>query len=416
MRNANPSHRIASLAALIIWSAWPGILPADPVYKEAITSGETVPQLLQRAIDLRNSGSYAEGLDVAHAALQKAEEEEDVVLGTEAHYEIAILHYYLEEYSEARAHLEIGLTLARQNSLLKQEGDLLSAQGVFEWKVGNLTLASRLLQEALAIQTRENDRISMASTSNNLGLIAYSLKNFEEAANHYRQALEWLGELDNARMRASLYSNLGEALIHLDRLGEAEKYLYLSLAIEESLNDPYSIAYTHFNLGELRAREGQADKAISRYEKALELQISIGNRWAASLTRLRMGEEFLRQSDTEAALGVLLPGYEAIKALNALSMLRDYTEVLSRTYAIRMEKGRSRYYEDLHAWFSRRLNESGTAEDGLTEPSRAQHSREARGEDASFAGTRLAIITILGVLIILLMVENMRLRKRMKAF
>ena len=390
-----------------------GLLAQDSVRTEAHADGEAqVRELLDTAEQSRLAGNYVEGLLLAERAITEAEALEDPALIVEAQYQTALLHHYMEHYDQARSHLEVGLAMARVHDLKALEADLLNAIGILEWKQGNLGPAGKILSEALAIWEHMGNGRNMANVSNNLGLIAYSRKEYRKAARHYRDGIEWMEPDASDRLRASLYSNLAEALIPLDELDEAEKYLDLSLKIEERENDPHNLAYTYFNFGELRVRQGKSAEAIRLFRKALDLQLSIENDWAVALTRLRIAEEYTRSGDTESALMELMPGYEALKKLNALSLLRDYSDLFARLYEKRGETGRARYYRDLNKWFSERMNADTGPDEAALEPSTTE---TASTKPSPFLSTvRAATLGLLGIMIIILFLENMRLRKLMQ--
>ena len=370
---------------------------------------------ISRVESLRNEARYDEALAIGLEALRKAEEIGNDPLITESMYQISLIYYFLESYEEAGTYMEIGLTHARLHKLESLEADLLNAQGVMQWKQGNLFEATAKLTAALEIKQRQNQWVSMASISNNLGIIAYSMQRYAEAVNHYRQGLEWLGDHENPRMRASLYSNLGESLVLLGMFETAETYLMQALEIEKEFNEPHSLAYTYFNLGELRSGQGNSREAIELYQKALEMQVRIGNEWSAALTRLRLSQEHLDNGRPEQAIADILPGYESVKRLNTLTLLRDYANQLSRIYASMGDEGLARYYKDLKEWFGARAEEKDTAE-GL------KLSRRAVNEsvpipvppepDLSFV--RIGTLSLLAVLILILVIENVRLRRQMK--
>lgn len=374
-----------------------------------------IMESISRVEALRNEAKYEEALSIALEVLRKAEESANDLLITESLYQISLIYYFLESYEEAGTYMEIGLTHARLHGLESLEADLLNAQGVMQWKQGNLFEATAKLTAALEIKQRQEQWVSMASISNNLGIIAHSMQRYAEAVNHYRQGLEWLSDHESPRMRASLYSNLGESLIPLGMFEAAETYLMQALEIEKEFNEPHSLAYTYFNLGELRSGQGNSDEAIELYHKALEMQMRIGNQWSTALTRLRLSKEHLDNGRPEKAIEEILPGYEAVKRLNTLTLLRDYADQLSKIHASMGDEGLARYYDELQEWFGARAEKKDETE-GRTLSQRASPQALALPvppePDLSFV--RIGTLSLLAVLILILVIENVRLRRMMK--
>lgn len=382
--------------------------------------GGTAPSVqirenLRKVEDLRKEAEYERGLSLAQESLREAENLGEDELITEALFQLSLIHYFQESFEEARVYMEIGLTHSRLHQLSTMEGDFLNAQGVLEWKQGNLFEATAKLKEALAIKERAGQSVSMASISNNIGIIFFSLKKYEEAIESYQKGLAYLGDHDNRRMLASLHSNIGESLIPLGRFDEAEGHLQKSLEIELKKGQPVNLAYTYFNLGELRSGQGRSGEAIELFNTALEIQERVGSNWAAALTRMKLSQEHLLLKDTDKAIDVLMQGYETVKELNALPLLRDYTEQFARVYAESGLPGKARYYAELHEWFGGRLDSVDLGTRMANDPDPVQIANNMPMPPApDFSMIRIATLGLLGVLILFLLVENVRLRKEMK--
>lgn len=375
---------------------------------------EWIATSLERVKEYRQSGEYEEGLPLAEEILKEAEGLGVPSLQAEAQYQLALLHHYRGSYEKARSHLELGLTLARANRLEDLQADCLNALGILEWKAGNLHPAARNLEEALEIWKRIGTSRNLANVHNNLGIIAYARKDFKAAVNHYRTGIENLAPEASDRLRASLYSNLAESLIPLDDLVEAEQFLTRSLEIEKVEKDPHNLSYTYYNLGELRARQDDPAEAIDLFQQALQLQLSIRNDWAAALTRLKMAEVYVQGGETEKALAVLSPGYESIKGLNALTLLRDYSKLYAEIFEKTGNSGKATYYRELNQWFTDRMEAADRA--ALVERDTGPGPAGDAGSLSSpFVSTmRAATLGILAIIIGVLFRENLRLRRRIQ--
>jgi tetratricopeptide (TPR) repeat protein len=385
------------------------ILPALVTGQESLE--RTVREQLNEVESLRNAGEYEKGFTLVERAMETAVELQDPALEVEAHYQTALLYYFQHDYPKARAEMEIGLARARVHELKDLEADFLSATGVLEWKQGNLSLALPKLQSALAIREASQNWVSMASISNNLGIISYTLKDYEEAAGYYRQGLNLLKNGENRRLEGSLLSNLAEVLIPLGKLDEAEANLQEALRLELDANEPRSLAYTYFNLGELHSKKGNRDVAISYFEKALSLQTSIDDKWAIALSRLRLAQEQWFLGDAGAALSELNKGHDLAKSLNALSLLQDYADLLSEIYDYKGDALRAKYHAEQRDWMKGRIQ--------LDQISSDQNQSDIlileRSPENSLSTVQTATIVILGIMILILILENARLRNRSKS-
>lgn len=406
----NSTHFPSALRLLaFVW-----IMVAAPQLRAA---GESPEALLRQVENLRNSGDYAEAMALVESVLDPAGSAPEESILVEALYQKALLHYFQQDYDQARVILEVGRSKAKDNGFKGQEADFLSAEGVLEWKLGNLSLATPKLEAALEIQKEREQWVNMASISNNLGIIAYAQKDYTRAVGHYEQGLAWLADRDNDRMEASLYSNLAEVLIPLGELEQAERHLFAALEIEKRIHEPVNLAYTYFNLGELNAKRGDGSSAQSLFRHALSLQQSIGDEWAISLTLLKLGEELFKDQQTDAALVELETGFALAKHLNARTLLRDYTEVLRDIHMELGNTGLSEFHAIQHEDLVRRIEgqDAGAAfpfaEAGLSP------ARESGDKPLTVFGLyplQLTVIVLLSLLIALLFLENARLRKALK--
>jgi tetratricopeptide (TPR) repeat protein len=371
-----------------------------------------ISRLLQQSEDLRNSSKFVEGLEAANAALALSRELDNPELLIEAHYQCALHQYHLEHFNRARSHLEIGLTMARLHGIEHLEADLLAASGVVEWKSGQLHDATRWLQSALDIRQQRGDWASMASISNNLGIIQFSLNNHLLAIEHFQTGLEWSDLApENLRIRGSLLSNLAETLIQLNRPDEAEPHLVASMEIESKLNDPYNTAFTLFNFGELRAAQNRNEEALDYYLKALEIQQQLGKTWACSLTRLRIGEKFYASDASERALPHLEKGLAEAKQLNARTLLRDYAALLQQIHFSMGNLQQSDFYRQLHIWLEDEINSTTAI---IPPPAPGKHATDQVDTASIHPALRTATVSVLMVLILLLLFENLRLRRLFK--
>ena len=371
----------------------------------------TIREQLNQVESLRNAGEYDKGFKLAKIAMDSAVELQHPALEVEAHYQTALLFYFIHDYPRARAEMEIGLARARVHELRDLEADFLSAEGVLEWKQGNLSVALPKLQSALAIREASQNWASMASISNNLGIISYSLKDYEEAADYYRQGLDMLKNVENQRLQGSLLSNLAEVLIPLGKLDEAEAHLQEALRIELEANEPRAVAYTYFNLGELHSKRGDRKVAIAYFEKALSLQESTEDKWAIALSRLRLAKEQWFLGNTEAALSQLAKGHDLAKSLNALSLLQDYAGLLSEIYDYTGDALLSQYHAEQRDWMKGRIQLDQIARD--REQSDILIVERSSGNSISTVQT--VTIVVLGFLILILIIENARLRNRSRS-
>ena len=131
-----------------------------------------------------------------------------------------------------------------------------------------------------------------------------------------------------------------------------------------------------------------------------------------------MSEEFLRQDNFGKAAEVLKPGYESVKRLNALTLLRDYADQFARVYEAGGQKGLARYYTDLRDWFTARIGSPATAAVASAQavaPVNDPVQETAASMKTGFSPERMAALGLLLLLVLILILENLRLRRLMRS-
>ncbi|MEM7164578.1 MAG: tetratricopeptide repeat protein [Planctomycetota bacterium] len=140
--------------------------------------------------------------------------------------------------------------------------------------LGEYRAAERFLKECIALSPRQGS----ARYRNNLGALCEEQKRYEEALEHYREALDIRMEVaagDHAQA-AHCLNNLGRLLLILGHQDEAEERLVA--AVKEWRKSPGSrieLASALNNLGELYLEMGRQRQADSHLRSSLELRRSV---------------------------------------------------------------------------------------------------------------------------------------------
>lgn len=377
----------------------------------ANTSSTNFAELVTEIEYLRKKGLYPEAISKARQCLALAEDQDAPHWITESLYQIALLFYLQDDYEESVAYLEIALSTVRVEGDVDKEADLLNLQGNLYWKLGQFERASSTLEQALSLFRSIGRTVSMASAANNIGNVRASSNQHLKALESFQQGLEWVNQLPPAeglRMRASLLSNIGESLVALGRFDEAEPYLLSSLEVERELNEPRDLAFSYTSLGNLYAAIGDPMRSRAYHENALEIQLKLEDQWASTITRLRLAEALLANSQPDLALGVLTEGFDAAKALRSDSMLQEYTNLLRIAHSTTGNDAVAAYYADLSGWFGKRHEARNGA---VTTALPSSEAPSATSPTTNAALIRWATISILLIVIVLLFVENGRLRR-----
>jgi predicted ATPase/class 3 adenylate cyclase len=227
---------------------------------------------------------------------------------------------------------------------------------------GDVENAIKQCQTSLTLYNKLDDLIGQAQARTNLAAAFDDLDRWEEAARHYRIAMDLVQQIGYAEGQARVASNLGEVYLAQGHLKAAEEQYKLSLAVVERLGMRYGVALLHNNLGSVYVREKNWTEAEKNLEHSLRLFQEIGS------------EEFLTElfrHKAEAALGQ----NHLDEALACIERSINYAQV----YSMRLEEGMSqRVLGQIHRQF-KDLNQT---EEALTQAMEIAQETRKRHESA----------------------------------
>jgi tetratricopeptide (TPR) repeat protein len=144
-------------------------------------------------------------------------------------------------------------------------------------------------KQALALKLEFNDRHSAAGTYHNLGVVAQEQRRFEEAESYYKQALALFLEFNDRHSAAGTYHQLGVVAREQRRFEEAESYYKQALALFLEFNDRHSAASTYHQLGVVAQDQRRFEEAENHYKQALALFLEFNDRHSAARTYHSLG-------------------------------------------------------------------------------------------------------------------------------
>jgi CHAT domain-containing protein/Tfp pilus assembly protein PilF len=175
----------------------------------------------------------------------------------------------------------------------------LNNMGIVAGDRGDYQTAQKYLDEALAIKLKMlgNGHIETARTIHNLGNLAYTKGDYPAARKYYDDALSIKRKvLGNQHIDvAGTLNNLGNLAIDQGDYPAARKYYDDALAIKRKIlgNQHIETAGTLYNLGELARKQGDYPAARKYYDDALTIQRQV------------QGNQNLAIADTINGLGLL---------------------------------------------------------------------------------------------------------------
>jgi len=168
-------------------------------------------------------------------------------------------------------------------------------------EIGQLNQSAYYAQRALAIHETLNDRISLARSENNLGLVLIKRGELAAADQHLSRALSLWDEADVEVGKAEILLSLCELAVARSRMDEAEKYAVEARDFAERLSEKASLADCHMWLGRIAADRGDDARVDAEFLEAWGLLDALGAPERLSRCHVRYAELLERRGDLAAA-------------------------------------------------------------------------------------------------------------------
>jgi tetratricopeptide (TPR) repeat protein/DNA-binding XRE family transcriptional regulator len=137
-------------------------------------------------------------------------------------------------------------------------------------ELGELGQAAHYAHRALALHETLSDRISLARSENNLGLLLFQHGELDKAETHVRTALRIFEELRVEQGRAHILLSLCELSLARSAYAEAEGYAASALDFATRMGETTSIGESHMWLGRTAAARGDGDAADAEFTLAFD--------------------------------------------------------------------------------------------------------------------------------------------------
>jgi tetratricopeptide (TPR) repeat protein len=176
--------------------------------------------------------------------------------------------YRLGYMSKAPNLAEQALRLSAQTNARREMADSLNLLGVIYMTVGRYEQAIQSIQEALALHRELGNRRQECTMLNNLGETARLRGDYRAAVEFYQQALVIAQEIGDRDTEEILLNNLGGARVGLGEYAAAQVDLRRVIGMSQATG---LLAETHRFLAEACLRQGQVEAAFVAAQHALAL-------------------------------------------------------------------------------------------------------------------------------------------------
>lgn len=197
------------------------------------------------------------------------------------------------------------LNEARREGDLRAERTALDTLGSLATRAGQMPLALRLHEEALAVAEREGDPLARSAEHERIAFAAVCLGELDLALDHSTRQLALADEIGDPPERTAALDGIGQALSRMGRLDEAALAFGDARALAETLGRPDLEGRVLNNLGLLLRDQGKLRHARECHERRLQLARQTGRRDSECVALLNLAEverDSARPQDAQALL------------------------------------------------------------------------------------------------------------------
>jgi predicted ATPase/class 3 adenylate cyclase len=202
------------------------------------------------------------------------------------------------EYTQARQHYEMALTLRREIADSEGIAGALNNLGIVAAWLGDYEGALRLHRESLKLRQARDDAFELALSLSNIGDVLLAQGDFKGAQEFQEEALRLRERVHDAAGIAYSVYNLGEIARLRGDTTAAARYLTDSWHRFVALGDTFGIAYAECSLGAVASRDGDTRRAARMFDHVLRTRREMGDRRGViecleevAIAALRTGED-----------------------------------------------------------------------------------------------------------------------------
>ncbi|NND32530.1 MAG: tetratricopeptide repeat protein [Saprospiraceae bacterium] len=234
-----------------------------------------------------------------HQGLKLAIESENIKAQERLNIAMGSAFYRLGYLDSAHFHFQKAGALSVAESPSSNRALILNNLGMVAETKGELQQALQYYDTALVLYSLLNDTLRIGGVTNNLGLVYKKEGNLLAALDAFLHALKKFELINHLPAQASVLNNLGMVSQAQKTYNEAVDFYRRSLEIKKGLNDPYSAALTYNNLATTYNEMGIIDSATFYHNKSLELKKEVNDLMGQATSYNNLGEIANNQGDFE---------------------------------------------------------------------------------------------------------------------
>jgi adenylate cyclase len=169
------------------------------------------------------------------------------------------------------------------------------------YKANNINDTEALRRCAAELQQIATPQ-SLAMAHGSLGWATYLEGNYDDALQHYHQAVVYYEELGDQLNVARMIGTIGNVYDKTGDFAAALELYHRALAVHEDLDDRHGAARSISNIGIVHYNTGDYPAALEQYHRALDIYEALNDSGGAGSTMHNIGATYNKISDNTSAL------------------------------------------------------------------------------------------------------------------
>ncbi|MEQ9231923.1 MAG: tetratricopeptide repeat protein, partial [Cyclobacteriaceae bacterium] len=245
---------------------------------------------------------------------------------------IAGVHYYRGDFETSQKFNEEALAMALEVGDSSMIGNGFNNIGLNYYNLGSYQTALDFLLRAKRIKEKTKDFSVMSTTLNNIGLVFERVHQYQEARQYFFQALSYGEQVEVESQIVYSKNNIAITYLREGNLGQARTFFNEALALAEQTNNINWGAVSLRGIGEIMSKLGQPDSATIYYHKSLTYCKQIDDRKGIAEVYYLLAELALSVQSHQIALECLDTSQAIAKDLKIRQQLLNNLRLYKKVY------------------------------------------------------------------------------------
>lgn len=197
---------------------------------------------------------------------------------------------------------------------------------------GNYKLALNSFFEILEFYKHDSNNVRIAATLNDIGNTYLFLKEYSKGTHYQFEALEYLSDKDEVRLKGNIYNSLGYAYNAINKPDSAILFYEISLELKLKGNNIYQIAITRNNLCTAIDYKKELKKSNDCLFELLKDQKKINDNEGIARTYLNLSVNNTYHNNCEQALNQLDSAAYYLQSSDDIFLKQHYLKLRSQAF------------------------------------------------------------------------------------